>query len=299
LKLAVFTGDQYVLQQFGREDSGYAVSAEKTIANKTQDILNITNALGRNKKKDKLDFNKLQAIAKQATGFHTASISDNGKYISFRHAGGNYLADYATIANTVGRFIRAMLIASDPNAYAQEYKTKIAKLMTPQTTGVSNDLAMSLRQRGLPAFTISLWLKGRTTAANAVKHLLEPLQLKPVEYSIHSSQPNSAQAKQMIVHTMRNETRKAEAERAMSDKFVTVVVAPKDPTAIQHMQQYQERGVSAVDNGWSILGYGLVKKSTIPAADPMSKAMVRSLVGMGGATGQTKPIPFPKDPRKQ
>ena len=32
LKLAVFTGDQYVLQQFGRQNSDYAVSSQQAIA---------------------------------------------------------------------------------------------------------------------------------------------------------------------------------------------------------------------------------------------------------------------------
>lgn len=293
LKLAVFLGDQYVLQQFGRQDSGYAVSAEKSIANKIRDAYRV-------RPEKKLDLEKLQKIAKDATGFHTASISNSGKYISFRHAGGDYLADYATIANTVGRFIRAMLIAADPTAYAQEYKTKLAKLTAPQSSSVNNDLAMQIRQHGITALTISLWIKGRTTSTNAIKYLLADSSIYAQQYVVHSTQANSESAKQTITNTMRNETRKTESQRAPVTKFVTAVIAPINANIMIKMQQLREQGVAAItDNGDRLLGYAVIQKINLPPTDPASKNMIKSLFGGQGTLDMGKPIPFPKEPGKK
>lgn len=143
LKLAVFLGDQYVLKSFGREKSEYATSVlkdlQKTIGIQSDEIMvskttnRKKNVLGQPVKTTKLDVNLLQQMARSSSDDHTASISNNGKYISFRHAGGDYLSDMTKIVNTVGRFIRAMVIASDPKAYRQEYLTKLVKLVGSET----------------------------------------------------------------------------------------------------------------------------------------------------------------------
>ena len=130
LKLAVFLGDQYVLTYYGRENSGYARSVMRDlkiqgsgkVATKTQDLA------------------KLAALAKSISSNHTASINYNGKYVSFRHAGGDYLKDLQGVTNSVGRFIQAMVIAADPTAYRNEYLTKLTKLFPeqPQLPGGSS-----------------------------------------------------------------------------------------------------------------------------------------------------------------
>ena len=148
MKLALFLGDEHVLRQFGREENEYAYSVMKSlkksvdIDSRFADTLIKTTGRRDPNRKNKLGPGVqqtlrekiLQDLAKSVQGDHTASISNNGKYISFRHAGGNYLADYNKIVNTVGRFARAMMIASDPNAYRQEYLTKLYKLASRPPT---------------------------------------------------------------------------------------------------------------------------------------------------------------------
>jgi hypothetical protein len=89
----------------------------------------------KNQQYSKLKFKTIVQVARDLMDEHTVSISgENKKYFSFRHAGGDYLSNYAKIVNTVGRFVRAMLIASDPDAYRQEYLAKITKLIGPTAT---------------------------------------------------------------------------------------------------------------------------------------------------------------------
>jgi hypothetical protein len=88
LKLAVFLGDQYVLKYFNRQDNDYASSVTKSLNRHIQ-----------SEPETNFSMKALQGIVANYSGSHTASISNNGKYISFRHAGGNYLADYNGIYN--------------------------------------------------------------------------------------------------------------------------------------------------------------------------------------------------------
>ena len=176
LKLAVFVGDQYVLQQFGREDSPYAQSLYQSIE-KSKMHQGTVRALAQAWTAPDVDLEDkiatLRRIANEYSDDHTASVSDNGNYISFRHAGGNYLSDPAKIKNTVGRFARAIMIASDPNAYRDEYLKKITKLIQPmmdklakERQSVDVDLSLirkiiiDIRANGVPAIqydTVDVW----------------------------------------------------------------------------------------------------------------------------------------------
>jgi len=123
LKLAVFLGDQYVLQAFGRENNRYANSVLRDLKNNIRDNSTLTDIAG---SKDMIK--RFGEIAKNLSESHFASINFNGKYVSFRHAGGDYLGEYQKIVQTVGRFVRAMLIAADPTVYRNEYMQKLIRL---------------------------------------------------------------------------------------------------------------------------------------------------------------------------
>ncbi len=264
LKLAVFLGDQYVLKQFNRLDSRYAVSSEKQL----QQTLSRANQ----DQKSKLAF--LQRMADDATHSHTASISNNGKYISFRHAGGDYLADYAKIANTVGRFIRAMIIAADPNAYAKEYQTKLAKISQPAAPAESN-LSTYLRTKGLPVFKIELMSTGRSKLST----LIHSLQLGLQQYQIHSTQTNSGEAKQLIVNAMQHPERKAQAQQLPEQNFITVTLAPTNEAQIKDVMEFSNRGVQRLYNSRSgYIGFALLQKSILPATDPYTVQALKQIL---------------------
>lgn len=271
LKLALFLGDQYVLQQFGRQDSEYAKSSQRRIA---QD------APGQINKKGEIKLKALQKIAQDATGFHTASISNSGKYISFRHAGGDYLADYAKIVNTVGRFVRAMLIAADPNAYANEYKAKLAKI-TQEPKVSSQDYIMNIRTNGLPIYTISIWkLMGSVHVRTIVTSLQFPWQKSNLSmYSIQDVEMNSEQAKQNLLNNLRNPKLKDKATQTPVDKFILINLVPNSLEAIQDIMNTVERGVQIADNrGYNALGYALVRKTVLPPNHPIAQNGLKTIL---------------------
>jgi len=140
LKLAVLLGDQYVLQSFGRANSTFAQSVmarlQKDELPQVTDIDQYRSILGR--------------LVDQASSSHFASINWNGKYVSFRQAGGDYLANQTQIENTVGRFVRAMVIASDPGAYRNEYIKKLTAMATPSPgRATRSDAKIAARTNGI------------------------------------------------------------------------------------------------------------------------------------------------------
>lgn len=128
LKLALFMGDKYVLKAFGREASPMAVS----VLDNLEKSVTIDNIVGLNRENIK----RLYQSADYFADDHYASMSfetnpdtmKKNKYISFRHAGGDYLNEMPKILDTIGRFVTAMQIAADPSAHKNEYLKKLYKL---------------------------------------------------------------------------------------------------------------------------------------------------------------------------
>ncbi len=165
LKLAVFTGDQHILTKYDRMNNGYADSVTRDIPRefpRRRNIVNVNdipgkNLFGQQKKDTTINYSELQDIANDISGSHTASISSNGRWISFRHVGGNYLADYTEIFNVVGRFVRAVIIASDPSLYKNEYNAAIAKMTGAATINSGgNSMLALIKKTGLPGVEIYL-----------------------------------------------------------------------------------------------------------------------------------------------
>ena len=122
IKLAVFLGDEYVLRLFGREKDSYAGSVMKLLKHAVND--HPTHYV----KNKTVDTRIIKFVAEKFVSNHTASINVTDNYVSFRHVGADYLNKPEDVLNVLGRFVRAMIIASDPNAYKNEYLTKISKL---------------------------------------------------------------------------------------------------------------------------------------------------------------------------
>lgn len=167
LKLMMFIGDTYTLQQFNREDSDFAkstlISLEKTPSN---DLQHAYKEFKLPSLKEKTEY--LNKIVFHLTG-HRNSIarSESGKYLSFRHAGKDYLNDYEKIVNTVGRFARALIISSDKELYKDEYLKKLYKLIYPGveqekikkssiTTGEIANVLRDIKQNGMPVIELNL-----------------------------------------------------------------------------------------------------------------------------------------------
>jgi hypothetical protein len=132
VKLAIFLGDEYVLDQFGRAGNTYCASAMekiRTIARTNPD-----------KVKTMLQQMQGSLSAMASKIVHTGttskytSINTKDGYVEFRSPGGDWLGEYAVdpgkITNTLLRFTVALDIATKPELYRQEYMKKLYKTLS-------------------------------------------------------------------------------------------------------------------------------------------------------------------------
>jgi hypothetical protein len=298
LKLAVFLGDQYVMAYFNRENNKYVSGAMRGMS---RDIRRNTDplpyvdvktsrepgVLNQPNQTSNFNMSALQMLAKNNSGEHNASISNNGKYISFRHAGGDYLADYSGIYNTVGRFIRAMIIASTPELYAQEYKTKIAKLLAqgqPEITrqDPSDKIIAYLRKNGLPIIELDIMkISARKNMNNAIKEALAEI-LNTAPGNNVTVQQNNQDSKNNIANLTRGEVVKEKIKNAPLTEFVKITVIPEEPRDLSYfVNKAISTGVNTFKNprrSYDISGYYYLNKNMLPPTDPRTQAFIKKIL---------------------
>lgn len=129
VKLAMFLGDNYILEQFGREGNTYCKSILKRI---------ITTA--------RSDPSRVEEMMRQFQGglnqlaskvLHTgstekySSINNRGDWVEFRGPGGDWLGDdLSAVKNTMLRAVVALDVATKPEEFKQEYYKKLYKTLT-------------------------------------------------------------------------------------------------------------------------------------------------------------------------
>lgn len=133
LKLLLFLGDQYLLKKFDRETNIYAESFIKKIKEYLEyGQGNIAPQL--DKLRQGLNSLAYKELSKQLVGWQLGdryvSVNIKENYIEFRSAGNRYLENFDEIKNTILRYVRAMGIAADPQAYQQEYAKKTYRLLS-------------------------------------------------------------------------------------------------------------------------------------------------------------------------
>lgn len=147
VKLVLFVGDKYVLEQFGRMASQYAKSALDKLTANVDAAIGEAQDTGVYTGKVEIDramnimrqgmMDRAQEVVQSAVGggkytsVHVKTTS-SGSYIEFRSPGGDWLNGNMSerLAETAMRFGRAMTIAADPAAERQEYGKKLYKLLT-------------------------------------------------------------------------------------------------------------------------------------------------------------------------
>jgi hypothetical protein len=288
LKLAVFLGDQYVLKYFGREGNDYARSVFKDLSVNAASVEpNVdvkkkkTDVFGRPAQTTRLDVKKLGDMAKNISRAHTASISYNGKYISFRHAGGNYLADLQGIKNAVGRFVRAMIIASDPAAYAQEYQTKLAKLAQGKEKANSADssqLVNYLRTKGAPALNVSLGAF-EAKLATALKYRMSDYGLKDVDVKIIPL-ATGATVKQIFSAKANRGLAELRVDRTKDERFATYQLIPVTIAGLKIINSANaDESLRTIENKhYDDIAYAIVSKTIVPATDPNVQHLLKQVL---------------------
>jgi len=128
VKMALFLGDKYVLDTFGRLGNNYAVSALDKVAT----------VIKRNPGKAEqaismIRTNLNKTVSKMIHDTNTdkfTSINTKDNRIEIRSPGGNWLdMDLDKVINTLYRTVYALSIAIDPEAEKQEYAKKFYKLL--------------------------------------------------------------------------------------------------------------------------------------------------------------------------
>ena len=129
VKLAMFLGDNYILEQFGREGNTYCKGILKQI------VLAARNDPSRVEEMMRQFQGGLNQLASKvlhtgSTGKYS-SINNRGDWIEFRSPGGNWLGgDLSLVKNTMLRAVVALDVATKPNEFKQEYYKKLYKTLT-------------------------------------------------------------------------------------------------------------------------------------------------------------------------
>ena len=135
LKLILFLGDEYVLQQFGREANTYTKSAMKGFRENLKSGRSDPASAMKLMQHGLLELAQREIQKGVGQGKYTSAHIQNG-YIEFRSAGGDWLAeesaDPAKLQNTMLRYARAMQIAASPASDRREYAKKLYKLVAPE-----------------------------------------------------------------------------------------------------------------------------------------------------------------------
>ena len=163
LKFILFLGDEYVLQQFNRENNTYASSMYKkittAITQSNNDPAEILNSF-------KQGMNSIAAktvrrlIVNKSDRFVTVNVKPN--YIEVRSAGGDYLNELDKIKNTLLRYVRTMGLAADPEAEKQEYAKKLYKMLAPTVKSGDENVIQYFSQYSagtLPAAALKSFIK--------------------------------------------------------------------------------------------------------------------------------------------
>ena len=129
VKLALFLGDKYILEKFGRLGNSYAKSAFDQIASFIKQ-----NPDKANKAVDAMRQNLNTVASKLIHNGYTdkfTSINTKDNRVEFRSPGGNWIdMDTDEVVNTLLRVVYAMNIALHPEMERKEYQKKFAKLLT-------------------------------------------------------------------------------------------------------------------------------------------------------------------------
>jgi len=270
LKLAVLLGDQYVLQSFGRANSRFAVSVLQSLKDRTFVPQNLA------------DFQKkMTNLVNSISGDHFASINWNGKYVSFRQAGGDYLANQTQIENTVGRFVRAMVIASDPAAYRNEYMKKLAS-MAPDAPGRATqaDARISARTNGIWVVEREAVITGRV-GAKAHHNMVRNAERRFTGCTTVVI-PNSDRAKSALLTAsgLKTQTREKLATLPVAN-FFHVIIVKKD---MKPAPEVSTPAFAIYNDNLDKIGVATDKPRLIKPSDPDFTAVMNALFGSAQRT---------------
>jgi hypothetical protein len=240
---------------------------------------------GRAGKSTNINYELLKQIVGNISNNHFASINFNGKYVSFRHAGGDYLNRPEDVLNVVGRFVRAMVIASDPEMYKDEYKAKVAKIMgssvSPSFDSKSSLIKSSLdyvRKNGIPVVTYDVMKLKPNTRRETILGNYEGM----MGYNTINFNDSNPDAKANIVSNIRSPEIKQKAMDTDLSQFFRVTLTPHPLQIQSYINVNLQPGVNYVRNegAYSPVKQGLLyaSKSNLPSESELGKKYIKDLM---------------------
>lgn len=161
LKLVLFMGDKHVLKKFDRLSNSFTNS-------QLQVVLDGIAAVGY-VPKSASDLIRIGREALIGTGkYFSVNLNHMPHYLEFRAAGGeNYHKRVNDIRDTVGRWLSAVEIASDPASHRQEYLKKVAQLLRPSEHHEDRKQEMTLAEVVYQADGMFAWQTMEDTFKNS------------------------------------------------------------------------------------------------------------------------------------
>lgn len=173
LKLALFLGDNYVLEKFKRSSNNYCKSA----------LVKITDHIRSkpDKVKDSIELMKhgLIELAQEELrlshghGKYT-SINLKGNYVEFRSMGGsNYINNKDLVINMIKRYAYAMYLASEPSLERETYYKKLYKLLSENMPREYIDIIQKFSEYSagkLPRSALTSFIRQAQLARNIKKN---------------------------------------------------------------------------------------------------------------------------------
>jgi hypothetical protein len=135
VKLAMFLGDAYILEQFGREGNTYCKSILKQIISTAKSEPERVTEMMRQFQGGLNDLASKILHTGQTSKY--SSINNRGDWVEFRSPGGDWLGDdLSAVKNTMLRAVVALDVATKPEEFKQEYYKKLYKTLSQ---GQEND----------------------------------------------------------------------------------------------------------------------------------------------------------------
>jgi hypothetical protein len=282
LKLALFLGDNHVLKTFGRENNDYADSVIKSLASQIPtEYSDLVDSMPFNKK-----IKELVSVANNITNDHTASISYNGKYVSFRHAGNDYLNNYEAIYNVLGRFVRAMMIASNPEMYKREYYTKLVSMINsgkpdPQLQNQPlNKVRQLIGNRGIPVLNVYGIIIRKVPDKKISQSINYQYSKDYAVFNTPAQPADLATVKSILAPALKEEDWYIEdLKRAKNPVAFKMTGIPTNLRHLEILVSNKEHSITNIDNSnWDTAAIILPVVEYLPLTDPVARQIYMNLM---------------------
>lgn len=172
VKMALFLGDNYILEQFNRVGNEYAQSAFNIIKDKVKKFPSTVDTAFEYMRQG-LNHHASQLIHDNSTNKYTSiNVKDDGAYLEIRSPGGDWInADLDKLIATLNRIVFAIDVAYSENKYQREYTTKLYKMLASNKSDYIAELFSKFSAGALTAEQLKInWARFESSKINDRKY---------------------------------------------------------------------------------------------------------------------------------